>query len=62
MMCPYATTYDFVESQLVELGHEYVYGLVDRGYEPILTERGWKWILRSERRLARNPELLDLRD
>lgn len=36
--------YEFVEETTEQYGAEYVENLVEQGYTPTLTERGWRWL------------------
>lgn len=38
---------DYIKSQMDVWGEDYVYDLMERGYTPILTNKGWKWIHNS---------------
>lgn len=38
------TIEEFIRSEMIVWGEDYIYDLIDRGYEPILTNKGWKWI------------------
>lgn len=34
----------FVSNEIETWGFDYIESLFDRGYTPILTDRGWRWI------------------
>lgn len=36
---------EFVQREIYRVGYEEVEQLVDAGFEPILTNKGWRWIL-----------------
>lgn len=39
------TKTDFFHREVHVWGEEYVYDLVERGYTPILTTEGWRWMI-----------------
>lgn len=39
----------FIEQETTIWGYEYIFDLIDRGYLPVNTEHGWKWMIVSNR-------------
>lgn len=39
------TITEFVDKEIALWGFDYIESLFNRGYEPILTNHGWRWIM-----------------
>lgn len=39
------TECEFIEDQYELYGEDYINELMDKGYVPIKTQRGWRWVL-----------------
>ena len=42
------TMQDFIEKEISVWGEDYVFDLMDRGYTPVLTDRGWYWLVTAD--------------
>ena len=52
---------EFVNAEIAVWGEDYVYDLIDRGYAPVLTTIGWKWLyVSNEDFVKRNHKLDDI--
>lgn len=36
--------YEFIEEQIEEFGNGFIESLIAKGFKPVLTDKGWKWI------------------
>lgn len=34
---------EFINSEIVVWGEDYIFNLIESGYTPKLTDRGWRW-------------------
>lgn len=39
------TKTDFFKREIAIWGEDEIYDLIERGYEPVLTDKGWYWLL-----------------
>lgn len=48
------TREEFINREVAIWGEDYIFDLLDRGYEPKLTSEGWRWFAPVITRITRN--------